>query len=220
MTDCEQVEVQLEMQAHGALDASRVGPLEAHLAQCPSCRRYRALLRESEASMSSHVVDLNRIEARIHTLQDERRARSWMAAAVPVALGLAVGVLSGHLARVLAIVIPVGLVPFAVIRLGLWAESRKSAALARTQADLLANYRSVLDRRIRRIRIISLAVPVLVLLSDSQWLVWHRWPASMARPAIFVVIGVVQVAAVVAALGLRWRKLPQLERERRELDRA
>lgn len=220
MTDCETFEVELEMHAHGALDASRVAPLEAHLAQCESCRRYQALMRRSEQTMTAQTLDVNGLEARILELQDQRRSRSWLALAVPIALGAAIAALTGRPGIVFATLLPVALVSFGAIRLRLMLEQRGAARLARTRADYLAHYRRVLDARIRRIHVLTGVIPVFGAITLLQATVWNVWPEAMHRGAVYAVIGLGLALAYAFVLSLRFREVPALRKEREDLDPA
>ena len=220
MTDCETYEVEIEMHAHRALDPAGLPALEAHLAQCPSCRRYQALARRTEQTMNAQSLDLNGLEARILALHDYRRSRSWWAIAVPGALGVALAMLTGHPGMVFATLLPVVAVVFGAIRLRVAYQARRAAQLARRREDFLAEYRRLLDGRIRRIRGLLMVIPFFGAITLANATLWNRWPASMHQPAVFAVIGLVLLAAFVRALLLWVRVVPALRKERRDLDAA
>lgn len=220
MTDCESFEVEIEMRGHGALDASRLPALEAHLAQCPSCRRYQALARRTEQTMTAHTLDLNGLEARILKLQAFRRSRSWFALGVPA---LMAAVLIGVVGHPVEIGVPLALVAlamFGLFRLRVAAEARATARLARSPEDYRAHYRRMLEGRIRRIHVLLAVIPLFAGLSFLQATVWNLWPASMRTVPVYAVLGAAFLLAFVRVLALRLHDVPAMRKELRDLDAA
>src|SRR4051794_39660006 len=100
MADCERFEVAIEMEAHGALDASAAAELSSHLAGCEACRRYQALLRQTEKTMEAHAqtLDLNAIDARIGRLHRNLKLRTWLPIPIILLFAAAIVAASGKLA--------------------------------------------------------------------------------------------------------------------------
>jgi hypothetical protein len=220
MTDCETFEVEIEMRGHGALDASRIPALEAHLAQCPSCRRYQALARRTEQTMTAHTLDVNGLEARILTLQAYRRTRSWFAVAVPAAMALLLILAVGHPVEIGVTLALTGGLLFGLFRLRVAAEARATARLARSQADYLAHYRRMLEGRIRRVHVLLGVIPLFACLSFLQATVWHLWPAGMRTLPVYAVLGAAFLLAFLRVLALRLHDVPAMRKELRDLDAA
>jgi hypothetical protein len=220
MTDCETFEVEIEMRGHGALDASRVPALEAHLAQCPSCRRYQALARRTEQTMIAHTLDVNGLEARILALHEYRRSRSWLALAVPAVMALLLIWEVGHPLELGVTLGVAGLLMFGLFRLRLAFEARATARLSRSQEDYLAHYRKLLARRIRRVQALLVVIPLFACLSFLQATVWQMWPASMRTAPAYAVLGAAFLLAFLRVLALRLREVPAMRKELRDLDAA
>src|SRR5689334_4543362 len=151
MTDCESFEVAIEMQARGALSAEREAELATHLMGCPSCRRYQALVRQTERTMgvATSTLDFNTLEARINAETNRLRVRSWLPLGVPLAMGVVLSLISGKPEAVMPPLLGVSLLVFAGFRLRVALLARRAVALSRTREEFLAHYRSLIARRIR-----------------------------------------------------------------------
>ena len=83
LTLCEAVQIALEMDARGALAASKKARLESHVASCDACRAFRDVLSRTDASLRDVLVreagpgteaHANAVVARMRRL----RRRGWM----------------------------------------------------------------------------------------------------------------------------------------------
>ena len=218
---CDEFEVLIEMRRRGALSGADADRLARHLEGCASCRAYDTLATRTEATMSGTAaetmrgIDWSALQERI-----ERLRRKYTFAIARSLVGLAV-----VLPLIVLFTMPPEVQPFGWVlgaALGLFIVGkttltrrrwvRDSLAAGRTREDLLAFWRSDLDRRIRVLRLwpINLLGAIFLLLP---------WIAGRHGFPIGALVVTAAVAALLAAQGLWYALylLPRLSRERRSL---
>jgi hypothetical protein len=168
MTTCEEFEVAIEMQLHGALDAPAAAQLEEHLRTCPTCRSFQTLAKQTEQTMSNEAT--LQLKAVNWTTQYEQLMGSIKAEhRGTLKRGLLMAALTSI--PVLLMTKQPWLVPITWgIALGaLWFRTvyrqRELTSQSAHRDEFLYRYRRQLERRLRGIRI-SLVAPALIF---SGW---------------------------------------------------
>jgi len=221
MTDCDSYEVDIEMQKHGALAPERSTRLDAHLAGCPSCRRYQAQVRQTEQTMgaTSLVMDFDALGKRISRFHRGEKRRIWFAAAAFAGLWLAASLVTSEWLIFTLVMGSAALLILGGLRLRGAYQERATARLGKSQAEFLERYRLLLERRIKRIKRLSVFVPCFILVLGAQSaLMYPHWPAPLRTPAYLAVLITGWTLAIAVVVGLRVREVPALQRELRDLE--
>ena len=215
---CEEFEIAIEMRLRGALEDAAA--LEGHLAGCAACRSYEALAKRTETTMTAAAlngldrIDWQALEGRIGRLARSYQLAIWrsvvgLVVVVPLLVVFTMPPESRAFGSVFGACLGVFIVGGTTLKRRRWIRNARAAAHSRE--DLLAFWRTDLDRRIRVSRLAALqiiAAPLFLLP------LWHLRDA--VRPAFLVTVA---VAAFTAGQGL-WLLLwkgPRLRRERAEL---
>ena len=217
MPACDAFEMWIEMRSSHALRAADGVLLERHLEGCAACRHYQALVRQTETTMMASTLDLTSLDANISALRKGARRRRW--GALPVLAALAVGLClaTGKPVPVLLSVGAAGGLVFAAFHLRAAWEARQIRKLGQSEEQFLGFYRKLLRSQQRRLRTVTVLVPLCALQAVVQFSTGH-WPRSMRHgSALAVVLGVLVVSFAFLLLRCR-RELPRIYAELARLD--
>lgn len=215
MTSCDDYQVAVEQQLHGALDGAGAGMLAVHLSSCAGCRAFETGAKELEEAMRMHAmrmsgeVDWDRLGRSVERWRRRLRAGLWQALATLVVVVPLVALAFGSLTN------PGAIIGGGTVVLWGWLATRRRLSeaqqAARSREQLLVFLRAQLDQQIRIEKQNAVALPIIALLPLVGLLtgVITAWS----------VFGTAMTMALLAALAVRSRfnLLPRLERERAEL---
>jgi len=155
--DCERFEIDIGRRQHGALPQDEAVALDAHLAGCPSCRRFEASGRHYEEALAHRAlaegnqVKWETVWGRVRRLHRNYRLKLWLAPLFLLQLPLVFLAGKGELPppQLLAVVAPANVaIYFGYVWLVNWPLRRLLAAAGSGQ-DLVAGY----ERELRRSRL-------------------------------------------------------------------
>lgn len=224
MDACDRFELAIEMRLHDALPPDEGAELDAHLATCERCRRFERRAMETQrvltgtSGAAAASVDPGRVWAGVERLAREDKARIGRVALLQVVLVLGAGFAMGNYLVAAASILPVSVL---VLSLLVWrgrAQARELALVGRSQEDVLALYRRILDRRIARLSRMCRVLPVIALMELTLTRPGAPWPKSLHREGMMVFAVVLSLFLVGQAVYLGRKVLPALRREREALE--
>jgi anti-sigma factor RsiW len=215
--DCEAFEIAIERRAHGDLGPEETRALDEHLARCPRCPAFAALVGATsdrlhrDAADAARQVDWPALERRLAGRARRMRRSGWLvpvallgAAALSLALGLP---LRGALLMAGGALVTTALAHRLRTR---WLHDLAAAEASRE--GLLAFSRQQVEAELRAARLGSVALAALAIMQVIVIeLVGH--PARLSRLAVLGGAGLLLAAAALLAL----IEAPRLRRERAEL---
>ena len=228
-SSCEEFEIAALRRSRGAIDAGMVERLQAHLGSCTGCHGFAATAEATEAALRGRVRaasdgrDWDRVRAGFRArrrVDRNRKLRGLASFAVMVAIAWSVG---GPITGA-AFAVLFALIGALLYRWFLVPEQRRWRDVESIDTEMLAFYRSDLDKEIAGLRggrpllvVFGLLLAMNALLMAGhivkEILLGNGLPRLETYLATFVTF-----AALGGVFWLRARLLlPRLERERREL---
>jgi predicted anti-sigma-YlaC factor YlaD len=195
MATCDEFQLGLEMNRHGAVPPIPVAELDEHLASCPACAAYRNATEGVDAMTATHwqheqPIDTAVIRERVQHAAKALQKRWW-----PIPMGIAILVLLG-------LATGRGFDPgsvSAMVILGGWTlwrhTSRRRALLAATQGsdvDLVHGLRTHLDQEARQLRW-GLLGTVVVVVASSSALMWSSSAGVIVTATLYAMLLVASV---------------------------
>jgi hypothetical protein len=223
---CDDFQMAIERELHGALPETERAPLRDHLSSCEACRAYQAAARGTEGAMAENASEALR---EVDWSRVERGIRQGMLASVrAVVMAVLFGTLmfaviwfasapafrADRMLRVGAALA----VTLALVALTMGYAAWRMARLERG-AEMLEAWRRGIRVRVRALRVmpwVNGLIAALCLWRAVEAARAQGQPETVHRPLVYAVLGTVLLAA---ALYARLVKLPRARRELEELER-